>query len=154
METYLIKSETTTLKITPEAYHTMIEHGESGFPNEICGFLYGKYSGDEKLITLAKPAENVKEGDQRRRFEIDPRDYQRAEVFALTEGFDFLGLYHTHPNHPAIPSIHDLKQAMPVFSYIILSIQEGKFDHIRSWQIDDQENKFFEENITNLNQNG
>ena len=148
METYLIKEEKATLLISREAFQTMKEHGESGFPNEICGFMFGSYQ-DGRNITSIRPLKNVKTGDQRRRFEIDPLDYQKAELHALKEGIDLVGVYHTHPNHPAIPSIYDLKQAVPVFSYIILSIQEGKFDHIRSWQIDEDSNKFFEEQIIN-----
>ena len=146
METYLIKEDKVTLNIDFSALEEMIAHGEEGFPNEICGFMFGKEEHGRK-ITQIQRVKNVKEGDQRRRFEIDPLDYHKAEIYALKNGLDFLGIYHTHPNHPAIPSIHDLKQAMPVFSYIILSIQEGKFDHIRSWQIDEDNHKFFEEQI-------
>lgn len=120
--------------------------GEDGFPDEICGFLYG-YDREVREIITAKPVVNSKEGDQRRRFEISPLDYIRAEQFALEKGFDLLGVYHTHPNHPAIPSEHDLRQAMPHFSYIILSVKESTAAEMRSWRIDDLSGKFGEETL-------
>ena len=138
-----------SIEVAHQALTEMIAHGEEGFPYEICGFFYGK-DGNAREITAIRQVPNVKAGDQRRRFEISPLDYVRAEQFALEKGLDFLGVYHTHPNHPAIPSEHDLAVALPHFSYIILSIQEGKFDHYRSWRLEEQSGKFQEENITSI----
>ncbi|MEO1416314.1 MAG: M67 family metallopeptidase [Bacteroidota bacterium] len=134
-----------TLKIAPEAWTVMKEDAESRFPNECCGFFYGK-DGEIRTVSLATVVHNSKEGDQRRRFEISPLDYMRAEKKAIAEGLDLLGVYHSHPNHPAIPSIHDLKQAVPHFSYIILSVQEGTYDHVRSWRLT-EEGQFAEETL-------
>jgi proteasome lid subunit RPN8/RPN11 len=62
----------------------------------------------------------------------------QAEQRALAEGVTLLGVYHSHPDHPAEPSEHDRKQAMPFFSYVILSIREGELAAWTSWQLDDQ----------------
>ncbi|MEZ4774996.1 MAG: M67 family metallopeptidase [Bacteroidia bacterium] len=134
------------IQLNATALNQLKEHGSAGFPDEICGFLYGK-DLEVREITHLKPVINSKEGDQRRRFEISPLDYIQAERFALENGLDLLGVYHTHPNHPAIPSEHDLVQAMPYFSYIILSVREGVPAEIRSWRIDDLSGKFGEEKI-------
>ena len=99
-----------------------------------------------RVVTLAKRIENVKEGDQRRRFEISGKDYLNAERFAAKEELTLLGIYHSHPVHPAIPSEHDLAVAMPWFSYIIVSVEPEGVDHIRSWQLT-PERKFEEETI-------
>lgn len=123
-------------RYTPEAAEVIIRHAEADFPNECCGFLYGKIDG-ERLISLAVPARNAQEGDQRKRFLIDPLDYMKAEDYAWENGLDFIGIYHSHPNHPAEPSIHDLRQAMPEFSYLIVSVWDGKLDHARSWTLND-----------------
>ncbi|MEZ4825700.1 MAG: M67 family metallopeptidase [Bacteroidia bacterium] len=135
------------MAIATEVYRLIADHGASGFPLEICGFLYGE-DLEERLITLSRPVENTKDGDQRRRFEISPRDYIEAEKYALENNLALLGVYHTHPNHPAIPSVHDLAQAMPWFSYVILSVKEGKPDELRSWRIDDISGRFAEETLT------
>ncbi|MEL7533535.1 MAG: M67 family metallopeptidase [Bacteroidota bacterium] len=126
------------LNISAEALSTMVSDAEARFPNECCGFFYGK-DDEQRKITLAKAVINSKEGDQRRRFEISALDYMKAERFAMENDLSLLGIYHSHPNHPAIPSEHDRKQAVPTFSYIILSIQEGEFDHLRSWQLNPEE---------------
>ena len=136
------------LNIYDAALETMQLHAQQDFPNECCGFLYGEETDGERIIMLAKPVLNNKEGDQRRRFEISPLDYMRAEQYALNNGLTLLGVYHSHPQHPAIPSEHDLKQAMPWFSYIILSVMDGKTDHLRSWQLNEDKTNFIEEKIS------
>lgn len=121
----------------------MLKDAIQAFPDECCGFLFGREEGNIRTITKAQPVMNAKEGDKRRRFEIAPRDYMKAEQFAEENNLQLIGIYHSHPNHPAVPSEHDRVAAQPWFSYIILSIVNGGFDHIRSWQLKDE--KQFEE---------
>ena len=130
----------TTLDKTAE--QVIREHGESDFPNECVGFLYGSEKSDVRTIELAKPIINSKEGDQKRRFEISPIDYIKAEQYALLNNTTLIGVYHSHPQHPAIPSEHDLKQALPFFSYIIVSVLDGKSDKLTSWRLGEEECKF------------
>jgi proteasome lid subunit RPN8/RPN11 len=78
-----------------------------------------------------------------------------AEKFADGSGLQLLGVYHSHPNHPAVPSEHDRIAAQPFFSYIIISVKENKIADLRSWQLDDHF-QFKEETIENqlsINQN-
>ncbi len=123
----------------------MQTHAETGYPNEICGFFYG-LEGDVRQVRFAQEVDNAKEGDQSRRFQIDPLDYQKAEKYAIDHDLDLLGVYHSHPDHPAKPSEHDRKVAMPWFSYIIISVQDGKAENARSWRLND-ERQFDEEEI-------
>ena len=127
--------------------NVMYEESENAFPNECCGFLYGSRKDDIRHFELARPVKNSKQGDQRRRFEISPFDYMKAEQYALLNNIELLGIYHTHPNHPAIPSIHDLKQAMPFFSYFIISVMDGKIAVLRSWRLNEAAAQFDEETI-------
>lgn len=124
----------------------MRAHAIGTFPNECCGFFFGEIKDGNRNVTEIRPVSNSKEGDQRRRFSISPKDYLQAEKYALEQGLVLLGIYHSHPLHPAVPSVHDLKQAVPFFSYIILSVNERAVTRIRSWQLDDQ-SKFQEEPI-------
>ena len=133
------------LTIHKEVIETMHRHAESAFPNECCGFFYGNDNG-ERIVTLARPVKNSKEGDQRRRFEISAFDYMQAEKFASENDITLLGIYHSHPDHPAKPSEHDLKQAVPFFSYIIVSVMNGKVADTTSWQLN-EEQKFVEEMV-------
>ncbi len=135
------------LKIEEESYNTMLQHAEETYPYECCGFFYGEDKGNgEREIVVAKPVANSKKGDQRRRFEISAIDYLTAEQYADANDLTLLGLYHSHPNHPAKPSSHDLKQAVPYFSYIIISVMDGKSEKVTSWQLDEN-NEFEEESI-------
>ncbi len=138
------------LEIAEEALQTMIKDAENAYPDECCGFFYGKEK-DHRFIAVAVPVLNSKEGDKRRRFEISPEDYLKAERYALAHDLQLLGVYHSHPDHPARPSEHDLKQAVPYFSYIILSVQQGKAAHWTSWQL--AEHGAFEEETIQGNNN-
>jgi proteasome lid subunit RPN8/RPN11 len=116
----------------------MKAHALAIYPDECCGFLYGTEQTDSsRMITKILEVNNSKTGDKRRRFEISGKDYMLAEKFALENDILLLGIYHSHPNHPAIPSEHDRVAALPYFSYVILSITPGTIDHIRSWQLND-----------------
>ncbi len=133
------------ITLTEQAAETIYRHATDYFPNECCGFLYGDESGQRRVSTLAVPVVNIKEGDQRRRFEISPLDYMRAERFALENKTNLLGVYHSHPNHPAIASQHDLAVAMPWFSYVIVSVMDGEIADLKSWKLKDEEHEFVEE---------
>ncbi|MFT5169204.1 MAG: proteasome lid subunit RPN8/RPN11 [Saprospiraceae bacterium] len=134
------------ININQTVFEAISSHGEATFPNECCGFLYGDDS-DGRQITSSMPIHNSKEGDQRRRFEISPLDYMKAERYALENDTQLLGIYHSHPNHPAIASVHDLAKAMPFFSYVIVSILEGKYADIKSWKLYDEKREFNEEKV-------
>ena len=111
------------LDIDPKAMKAMTDHAEAAFPNECCGFFYGSEDGKVRSVTTSTEVTNSKEGDQRRRFAISDMDYLRAERHAAKEGLTLLGVYHSHPLHPAIPSEHDLAVALPYFSYIIIKVR-------------------------------
>ena len=136
------------LIITEEVIQTMQRHAEATFPNECCGFFYGQ-DNEERQVNEVRPVDNSQDGDQRRRFEISAFDYMKAEKYASDQDTTLLGIYHSHPNHPAKPSEHDLKQAVPFFSYIIISVMDGKSVDITSWQLNQQQ-QFEEESIKNL----
>lgn len=121
--------------VTAKAKDMMEEDALQTYPHECCGFFYGKEEED-RLITRVVPVNNSKEENRERRFEISPKDYIKAEEYADENNLTLLGVYHSHPDHPAIASEHDLRQAVPYFSYIILSIIKGKLDNILSWRLE------------------
>lgn len=123
-----------SLELTGDVVDAIEAHGEETYPYECCGFMFGT-DGQTRVIDEVQRVDNAKEGDQRRRFQIDPKDYQEAERAADSKGKQLLGVYHSHPDHPAEPSEHDRKQAMPFFSYIIVSVQDGEAADLRSWQL-------------------
>lgn len=132
------------IKIDAELQEKMQTIAEAAYPNEACGFFVGTDQGNIRLISDVWEAENVSDENKKRRFTINPKDYLEAEKRAMKEGIVLQGIFHSHPDHPAIPSEHDLKAAVPFFSYIIISVQGGKTDHTRSWILS-EEGSFIEE---------
>ena len=123
------------------------------FPDECCGFLFGREDTDGKrIILVSREADNAKSGDKRRRFEITGKDYLQAERFAEESGLLLLGIYHSHPGHPAMPSEQDRLAAQPWFSYVIISVKQGQIDHTRSWKLNENE-EFEEEIFSPINKN-
>ena len=139
--------------IPPTALDQVNRHAVFIFPDECCGFLFGQEQEDgTRIISVIRQVDNAKPGDKRRRFEITPKDYMQAEEFALENNLSLLGIYHSHPGHPAIPSEHDRVAAQPYFSYVIISVLQGNIDHIRSWRLND-DSRFEEEVFSSISVN-
>lgn len=103
----------------------LVDDALNTFPDECCGFLFGREERDgTRLVIDILVVDNSKQGDKTRRFEISPLDYMTAEQHALDHDWTLLGIYHSHPKHPAIPSEHDRIAAQPWFSYVIVSVIE------------------------------
>ncbi len=128
------------------AEKTMIDDALATFPDECCGFMFGDEEEGVRTINVVTAVNNAKQGDKRRRFEISPRDYMQAEHFAEDNNLQLLGVYHSHPNHSSVPSVHDRANAQPYFSYVILSLVNGKLASMQSWILNDDD-QFEEEKI-------
>ena len=112
--------------LEPRIRQLLIDDALNTFPDECCGFLFGREERDgTRLVIDILVVDNSKQGDKTRRFEISPLDYMTAEQHALDHDWTLLGIYHSHPKHPAIPSEHDRIAAQPWFSYVIVSVIEG-----------------------------
>ncbi len=133
--------------IEPPIRQLLVEDAVNTFPDECCGFLFGREETDgTRVIIDILVVDNSKQGDKRRRFEISPLDYMTAEQHALDHDWTLLGVYHSHPNHPAIPSEHDRVAAQPYFSYLIISVLNNEIITLRSWLLN-EEQQFEEEKI-------
>ena len=161
------------LRLSPSATESMHRHAEAGYPLEICGFLVGCVEEGARVVRDAWPVRNAWEDDpdlrarmlnameqaggasaerweaasEERRFLISPEDTLAAMKRARQEKVDLIGVYHTHPNHPAIPSDFDRSAAWPEWSYVILSVREGRVAELRSWEVLDMDAPFTEEAV-------
>jgi proteasome lid subunit RPN8/RPN11 len=121
------------IEITLEPWQTMVAHAESTYPNECCGVMLGRIEDDKKSVTIAQPLENVSAGSQAARYELRPGDLLAADREARRLKLDLIGIYHSHPDCGAYFSETDLKNSCPWYSFVVLSVQNGKFDHANSW---------------------
>jgi proteasome lid subunit RPN8/RPN11 len=123
------------------------EHATRDYPFECCGALLGEVNGENRSVTALKPLENVHEDGHERRFLISPDDMFRLEQNSRADGVKVLGFYHSHPDHPAQPSEYDREWAWPWYSYIILSVRNGKPDLMTCWNLCEDRGSFLPEPI-------
>jgi len=135
------------INLTKEIIKQFMKHAESDYPHECCGFIIGNFKDKESIGNEYVPASNIKEENRERRFLIDPISYQKAEDKADGRGLAVISIVHSHPDHPDKPSDFDRDHAWPGFSYIIISVQNGKATSYRSWQLNENREFFIEENI-------
>lgn len=121
----------------------METHGKEAYPEECCGAMLGHMTenGDKTVVKLVR-IENSSAQNRHRRFEVTAGDYMRLEKEAKQLSLQLLGFYHTHPDHPAEPSQTDLQYAWPFFSYIILSVRNGKASEMNSFELDPDASAF------------
>jgi len=133
------------LKISKDVTARMEAHLEKAYPGEGAGFLLGT-DGDVKDVLLL---ENAREEEARHnRFLITPEDYLKAEMTAANLGVDLIGVFHSHPDCPNVPSEYDREWAQPFFSYIITRVDQGKVVSHRSWKLVEDRSKYDEEEIS------
>lgn len=125
----------TTLAIPAALVVQLSSHGERTYPEECCGVLLGtEKSGARRVEALVELA-NSMEGDRARRFLVTPQQYLQAEEEARSAGLLLLGFYHSHPDHPAVPSRFDLEHAWPWFTYLIQAVERGKAGKFGAWSL-------------------
>jgi len=124
------------------------EHGRKTYPEECCGALVGIHGGGRAAVRRIERLPNSRGGDRLRRFRIDAADYRRVEAAAEGSGLELLGFYHSHPDHPAVPSDYDREHAMPFFHYVVVSVCSGEPGAIASWVLSEDRAAFERETLT------
>jgi proteasome lid subunit RPN8/RPN11 len=117
--------------LAAEAEAEIRRHASETYPNECCGALIALNGA----IVEAYRLPNTTAEGPRRRFRIGPDDYRLAEARARERSGNLAGFYHSHPDHPARPSQHDLEHAWPNLTYVIVAVQEGTPADLRSWRL-------------------
>src|ERR1700730_10837456 len=135
------------------------EHGAETYPHECCGALLGRDldAGATSTPDVAKlptreilalyPLVNRRDDSPRNRFSVTSDDVRDAEKAAREKGIDVVGWYHSHPDHPAAPSEYDRDHAWPWYSYIIVSVANGRPENMTSWRLTDDRTQFTPENL-------
>ena len=76
------------------------------------------------------------------------RGISRSRPCRPQENLDIVGIYHSHPDHPAVPSRTDLELAtFPGYTYIIVSIENGKATNLSAWSLAEDRSRFLPEQI-------
>ena len=120
------------------------EAAVSSYPEECCGFLYGSDTGHTVSVEAARSVENRQPEGRTHHYFITPEQYLEGETFAERSGYELVGIYHSHPDHPAIPSQYDLDGALPGFVYLILSVRQGAPAGRKWWELAPDRSVFME----------
>jgi proteasome lid subunit RPN8/RPN11 len=136
------------IRIDPGPWRDMIAHAQSAYPNECCGAMLGVVDGESKSVRVALPLENAYQGARASHYELRPEDLLRADKEARSRQMDLVGIYHSHPDCDAYFSETDLKNSCPWYSFVVLSIRNGAFDHANSWLPDAEQTKAEHEELS------
>jgi proteasome lid subunit RPN8/RPN11 len=110
------------LRLTHSAFAGMIAHALDGVPDEACGLMVGSLA-TESVVRFV-PCRNA--AASARVYTVDPRDYMRAEREAEHDGFEIVGVMHSHTHTTAYPSPTDVEAAPdPAWHYLIVSLRDG-----------------------------
>ena len=133
------------LAVSSQLLQQIEQHAISSYPNECCGLLIGHSTAEFDHVLDLMLGTNQRTDSAHNRFLIDPRDYLQAERRAAKLGQGVVGVYHSHPDHPARPSDYDQAQALPNMAYLILSVVNGKIVDHRSFRLRDDRLAFDEQ---------
>jgi proteasome lid subunit RPN8/RPN11 len=107
----------------------MVRHFRECLPEEGCGFLIGRADTASRFV----PAPNSLRSKSA--FEVDPRFLFDLFRSLRAEGESVVGICHSHPRGPAVPSPHDIASAYYPDSFqVIVSMASAEPD-VRAWRI-------------------
>lgn len=134
----------------------------AGYPHETCGLLIGRpirsaasaavpeggpLPADDTAAEVVRvvQARNLNVERAHDRFELDPEDFMRADEEARAAELEIVGIWHSHPDHPAQPSETDRAAAWEGWSYVIASVTASAVTAVRSFRL--QGEAFAEESV-------
>ncbi|MCA8916395.1 MAG: M67 family metallopeptidase [Planctomycetes bacterium] len=125
------------LTITPEIRAHIEAHAVETYPHECCGVIVGPSTklGTGRVGTAAYRTGNLNTERAHDRFTLDPKDYMRVDKQARAAGLDIIGIYHSHPDHPAQPSETDRAAAWEGYSYVIVAVNKGAVGDFHSFEL-------------------
>ena len=140
------------LTLTSEQLQAIKSHAERTYPEECCGLLLGRLEAAGKVVVDVQATENawnlqIAEDDladdslpltKTHRYWIAPEKMLLGMRAARCRDLEIIGIYHSHTDNPAVPSECDRRLAWSQYSYLIVSVVQGKAADARSWMLDDR----------------
>ena len=120
----------TPFSIATSVREAMVAHARRDAPRECCGLLIGRGRRVDLALAMANAARRP-----RTRFQIDPGEHiaVRRVLRHVAPDLEIVGLYHSHPEGPAVPSARDVAEAhYPDWLFVIVG-RAGR--SVRAFQI-------------------
>ena len=124
------------LRLRAEGRAAIEQFARAGYPHEACGLLLGRCDGDATRLARVTHARNLATNRLADRYLLDPQDYLAADEEARRDGLEIVGIWHSHPDHPARPSSTDLANAWPDYTYLIIAVHQGEVVDLTAWRLD------------------
>ena len=135
-----------TLRLSGAVLDEIRRQGEQAYPAECCGLLAGRSGRHGKEVLRLRPVTNRRTDDPRR-YLISAEDLRGAARELESSGLEVIGFYHSHPDHPAVPSGFDQEHAWPWYSYLIVQVEGGRSGDIASWVLKDDRSEMRAESL-------
>jgi proteasome lid subunit RPN8/RPN11 len=139
-----------TLRVSDAAAKEISRQGELAYPSECCGVLAGR-AGEIKEVMRLVPMNNRRLDDPHR-YSIAPDDLRRTISDLRAAELEVVGYYHSHPDHPAEPSMFDTEHAWPWYSYIIVRVDRGRAAELTSWVLENDRSAMSRESLEVFNE--
>lgn len=137
----------TTVLLTKPTASKLADYCRSQLPLEACGVLFGTVCGTVVTITDMLPIKNTAAAPHRQ-FVFDPRAFipilygSAADVHGGAGSP--VGIFHSHPNAPAVPSPEDLRTAWRDWPcYLIVSLQDERRPAVKAYRLNRGEGETF-----------
>lgn len=124
-----------SIRLTRAQLEVMHDAASTGYPEEVCGILVGREQDGVGFVVRVVPTRNASGSDRAHRYEIPPADLVHEQRAARASNLRILGFYHSHPDHPAEPSPHDLELAWPDYVYVIVPVAGRRTGQARVWRL-------------------
>jgi proteasome lid subunit RPN8/RPN11 len=112
-------SEITGLEMSQRHWDVMKKHVISCLPEEACGLL----AGNGELVHEVIPVTNSLHSPYR--FRMDPEEQVAAMIHIDEQGYQILGIFHSHIKGPTSPSETDIAESTyPEVAFLIWSREE------------------------------
>lgn len=135
-----------TLRVRRDELARLHAHAEEGYPHEVVGILGGSRANN--TVTRVVPLSNERADSAHNRYKVSALMLSRAEAALEADGFEIVGYYHSHPDHPARYSDYDRDHAWPNMSYLIVSVASGTVANTLSWRLAEDRSVMHPESIT------
>ncbi len=140
------------VRLPEELLLALQDHARATYPDECCGFLLARESteaatevaaGSREIVRI-EPAPNDFDGERRRRFLLRPDELRGAEARAAERQEVVVGFYHSHPDHPARPSLFDQEHAWPWYTYLVVRVTARGAGDVGAFELDPLSREFRE----------
>lgn len=118
------------MRLTAAVVGALGDHARRDLPREACGLLLGPVGG--LLADQAVPSPNLAPVAAHDTFEIDTALHLACQREARAAGRRVVGIYHSHPGQPPVPSARDVAGAWD--ESLIWVIIGTDAMTIRAWQ--------------------